>query len=252
MKLACAQEINKLLEPIRKHFASDKRAKKLAEQASADKRERFLLIIEPADAVWQTDEFNETAATVITRDSQFREFVIFQQDNLLLTTNVNGTDTPTFGGAAGNGVNYRTEPFAYRYFDNKKASNPNTQLPNTFDATANNLVYADPETPIFAAAKGTPLRLRLLKPGGTGNPGTFILDGHIWQEEPYIDGSTKLGYNEDSQWLGSRPQLAALNNFDLLIESAGGQFAKPGDYRYYPWFNAPFQGGNWGLVRVTI
>lgn len=233
---------------------------------SADPMEQYArglfgaVIVEPKDAVWNTDRFNPTAATVLFNggNDQFREFVIFHQDNLLLSTTVDGNnkrDTVAVGGGATVGINYKTAPFAYRYFTNNQVQNQDAQgkplPPDIHAATANDLVFADPTTPVFAAGAGTPIRIRLIKPGGPGDPETFILDGHIWQEEPYKDSSTVLGYNPNSQWLGSRPQLAALNNFDLLIESAGGESGITGDYKYFPYFSAPFEGGAWGLVRVT-
>ena len=91
----------------------------------------------------------------------------------------------------------------------------------------------------------------MLKPGGTGNPETFILTGHGWYEEPYQNNSTKLGPNPISSWLGSRPQFASINSFDLLIDHAGGEFNTPGDYLYRTYQGSPFTGGAWGLMRVS-
>ena len=231
--------------------------------SSADPMEQYArglfgaVIVEPADATWRGDQDNPTVATVTHGGGaeKFREFVIFHQDNLLLKTTIEGKngsrDTVAVGGGTTVGVNYKTAPFAYRYFTNNEVNSGSGPSSDIHAAVANNLIFADPATPIFAAGKGEKVRIRLIKPGGPGNPETFILDGHIWQEEPYQDSSRVLGYNPNSQWLGSRPQVAALNNFDLLIESAGGKSAKAGDYLYYPFFSAPFEGGNWGLVRVT-
>ena len=231
---------------------------------SADPMEQYArglfgaVIVEPKGASWETDEFNPTTATVTYNGNEkFREFVIFHQDNLLLSTTIVGKnglrDTVAVPPSAGVtvGINYKTAPFPYRYFTNNQVNDGSSLSPDIHAGTANNLVFADPATPIFAAGSGTPIRIRLIKPGGPGDPETFILDGHIWQEEPYKDSSTVLGYNPNSQWLGSRPQLAALNNFDLLIPSAGGELGITGDYKYFPYFTAPFEGGAWGLVRVT-
>ena len=68
-------------------------------------------------------------------------------------------------------------------------------------STANRLVDGDPVTPIFRAPAGMPARFRLLMPGGIGdNQQVFELTGHVWQEEPYTDGSTKIGFNPKSNW----------------------------------------------------
>jgi len=195
------------------------------------------IIIEPKDATWQVDENANTATTVSYTNSNgektsFREFVIFSQDNLILNHNYQDT---IIGGMA---VNYKTEINSLRGVGIDENS-------------ANRAIYGDPETPIFAVGKGTPVRIRLIKPGGAGNPETFILTGHGWQEEPYQENSTVLGYNPESQYLGSRPQVASINNFDLLIDKAGGAFEITGDYIFRPYQRGSYKRGVWGLMRVT-
>lgn len=195
------------------------------------------IIIEPKGATWTVDENAHTSATIDYTDidgnkKSFREFVLFSQDNLILNHNYKDTIT---GGMA---VNYKTEISKLR------------NVPS-YENTANQAVFGDPETPVFAVGKGTPVRIRLIKPGGSGNPESFLLTGHGWQEEPYQNNSTVLGDNPESQYLGSRPQVAAINNFDLLINKAGGEFEVPGDYLYRPYQGGPYSSGVWGLMRVT-
>ena len=184
------------------------------------------IIIEPKNSDWQEDENANTSATVNYTDANgqkasFREFVLFSQDNLILNNNNNKKSIS--GGMA---VNYKTEISSLRGAP-------------TYENTANQAVFGDPETPVFAVGKGIPVRIRLIKPGGSGNPESFLLTGHGWQEEPYQKNSTVLGNNPESQYLGSRPQVAAINNFDLLINKAGGEFEVPGDYLYRPYQGGP-------------
>ncbi|GJM32049.1 MAG: multicopper oxidase [Saprospiraceae bacterium] len=236
------------------------------------------LVIEPKGATWTADQGTEVSATVKHQDQQFREFVIFHQDNVIQKT-IDGSKTVSADNTFA--VNFRSEPLLYRYFANAEAvsragGNPSFNILNltyndaanpkgadqqmtyqlTYDGTANNSlemprIYDDPETAIFVAGKGVPVRLRLLKPGGAGNPETFLLTGHGFQEEPYKDGSSVIGDNPESQWFGSRPQMAGVNCFDVVIDQAGGEKAVIGDYLYRIYQTGPFTQGMWGLVRVT-
>jgi hypothetical protein len=112
----------------------------------------------------------------------------------------------------------------------------------------------DPETPVFTAAAGTPVRFRLLVPGTTTSNAVtagpvFMVQGHPWQEEPYTADSTKIGFNPLSETQGAQ-QAGVGQKFDLLFPSAGGQFKVPGDYLYTTYQTAGIA-GTWGLFRVT-
>ena len=204
------------------------------------------IIIEPKNANWQADKNSNTSALVNYRDSQghaksFREFVIFAQDNVILKLQEDDVIFNLLQDSSMNdliAINYRTEPEAFRGVA-------------PYDFTANQAVFADPETPVFAVGKGTPVRIRLVHPAGGEDTHSFILTGHGWQEEPYQENSTVLGNNPESQWLGSRPQFAPLNSFDLLIDKAGGAYENVGDYLFRPYQGDPFQKGGWGIMRVT-
>ena len=95
------------------------------------------------------------------------------------------------------------------------------------------------------------MRFRLSHAGGGGNGEVFTLHGHSWQEEPYENGSTVLGDNRASQWLGSRGQVGVWNSFDVLLESAGGANKVTGDYLYRSFPNGDFQHGAWGIFKVS-
>src|SRR5262249_28335988 len=118
-------------------------------------------------------------------------------------------------------------------------------------AVSNEQVSADPQTPVFAVNAGTPVRLRLLHPGGVGNAEVFTIDGHVWREEPYRKGSTEIGPNPLSQWMGSRASLMPNQSYDLVLDRAGGASAASGDFLYRTYDNVTYTGGWWGVMRVT-
>ena len=145
------------------------------------------------------------------------------------------------------GVNYRTEPFTYRYQD------PNWLTGNApigiSRVLSNTLVSADPETPVFSVPAGMPVRLRVLHPGGSLEQ-VFTLHGHKWQEVPYTNDSTVMGVNPQSQSTGSRDTFGPNAAFDILLPSAGGAMAAPGDYLMRTFIGTDFQFGMWNLMRV--
>ncbi len=215
------------------------------------------LIIEPEGTYAVPDQHDRTSANIYASEAAYkngdkplyREFVLMFQDNVNLTAEPVGDVT---GVAVTSGLNYKSEPLADRVFTNAhETPTINFNSVNVSDILSNNVILAAPETPTFAAVKGTPVRFRVMYAGGVGDGTTFDLHGHVWQEEPYTNNSTKLGFNVESQWLGARGQLGALNSFDLLINSAGGRFGEPGQYLYRDYRNQTFQDGIWGIFEVT-
>lgn len=177
-----------------------------------------------------TPPTTRASATVTLADStKFREFTTIFSDNL----RVQGSS---------NAVNYRTEPQGFRY------SGFNT---TDFSCmTSNQLVNADPQTPIYNANPGDKVRFRLLHTFGTGTSQVFSLHGHAWQRNPYLNNSTVLGDQKLSQWLGSRDNYGSTDHADILLSKAGGEGGRPGDYLYTAF--VPVQGsqGPWGIFRV--
>ena len=168
----------------------------------------------------------------------FHEFVSVQQDDL----------QNSYGTATNDAINYRTEPILFRY------NQPSTNQPFLFSndiscAVSNALVGSDPQTPVFQARGGEPMRMRMLHPGGSGNEQVMTLHGHAWQEEPFRDNSRSIGDNPASNWLGSRDIHGPNDRFELVAR-AGGTFGVNGDYLYRTYPAADFQGGLWGIVRV--
>jgi hypothetical protein len=215
------------------------------------------MIIEPEGSTWQCGELGALAncdpsaappattrasATVFSPDkTQFREFSLMISDSIQVK--------PGVGGSA---VNYRTEPWAFRYSDNPTLdfscmlSNQLAQvlpLPST--------PMGDPKTPIFSANAWDRVRFRMTHPFGTGTSQVFSVNGHVWQRNPYNTSSTKIGRNSLSQWIGSRDNHGSSDHFELLIDKAGGEGGLGGDYLYSVFQFLQVNQGAWGIFRVN-
>ncbi|MFT5385989.1 MAG: hypothetical protein ACI81W_003401, partial [Saprospiraceae bacterium] len=214
------------------------------------------LIIEPKVSFWKTADQHKDAINVFAdrRFSRllFREHVFQFQDNLAVKS-IKNTGNPDGAAVVINAINYRSEPLGNRYLDNDgwNAQNPDFNSLDISNILTNSIAGSVPVTPMPVAKKGTPVRFRILHPGGSGNGEVFTLHGHNWQEEPYTDNSDKLGHNRASQWLGSRGQIGVWNTFDILLKSAGGANGVTGDYLYRSFPNGDFKQGVWGLFVVT-
>lgn len=237
------------------------------------------LIIEPQGSTWQTDyDMNQnrksrTAATIYDTSGNllFREFVtVFQDDVNLRFGNVNGDGTIADAGPIPNtaeaedsedsgqkGVNYRSEPMWLRM---GFAPNTPLQITRTFDFSdvlTNDKVNGDPETPVFTAETGMPVRFRVLEPGGHARNHVFTVNGHVWQELPYQDDSKKIGDNKQGNyWMsmfeGARMGHGPTNHFDcVLYNGAGGKYDITGDYLWRDMASFQFDGGIWGILRVV-
>ncbi len=205
------------------------------------------LVIEPEGSTWVEDATMRAAATVTKADgTTFRDFVMVCQDDVTLSSG-------TTAGFATDSVNYGTEPMPYRYPPGTIA----TIAADVSQATSNQLVgNVDPQTPIYTATAGSEVRFRMLHPAsGAGSDGeTLTIDGHVFQEEPYINDSRTIGHNPTSQWFGTRGGHGARDRFDVILSSAGGDHKVPGDYLYRSMvtaFGADFVDGKWGIFRVT-
>jgi plastocyanin len=89
----------------------------------------------------------------------------------------------------------------------------------------------------------------MIHPAGVAEQ-VFTLHGHVWQEEPYISGSTEIGHNPLSQSEGSRDGFGPNISFDAVIEKAGGAAGVTGDYLYRTFIGNLFSLGIWGVFRV--
>jgi hypothetical protein len=224
------------------------------------------LIIEPQGSTWIEDAKSRAQATVTPAGATaFREFVtIFQNDiNLRFA---DGTPVPNIAGeddpedSAQKAVNYRTEPLWTRlnYWPGTQLSTGDInsgQATRDFDYTnslSNSQIGGyDPVTPIFTATVGQPVRFRVLSPNGHARNNVFDVHGHSWQETPYINNSTVIGSNSFSEVKGAQWGIGPSNHSDAVIRQAGGAFGITGDYLYRTFNSFQFDGGIWGIFRVT-
>jgi hypothetical protein len=225
------------------------------------------LVIEPEGSWWQEGTTqsqylleaypSQMQATVWTADGgHFREFVLLFQDDLNLRYG-NGAPIEYLADAEDpedtgqKGFNYRTEPLWFRM-----GFAPTTPLSTTrtFDfrrVLTNAQVGGDPETPLFQVEVGTPVRMRVLQPGGHARNHVFQMHGHIWEELPYIRNSSNLGSNPLSEWKGAQGMHGPTNHFDVMLKNgAGGRFGVLGDYLFRDQSSFMFDGGLWGIMRV--
>jgi hypothetical protein len=223
------------------------------------------LIIEPLGATWVEDGSSRASATVTHAGGtfRFRDFVLQFQDDLNVRFGLNGTladggPVPLVAGqddAEDSGMkalNYRSEPLWQRVGIDPGAAEG---VAATFDFTnslANSQVGGDPQTPIFTAAPNEAIRLRVLQANGHARNHTFALHGHVWQRNPYVDNSTRIGSNPLSQWVGSQEGHGPTDHWDIVPEhGAGGAFGVTGDYLYRDLAPFNFYNGAWGILRVV-
>ena len=221
------------------------------------------LIVEPRGAVWAEDSGTRTSASVKFPTSSgtaelYREFVVQLQNDVNLRDR-NGVAIPNTAEAEDpedsgqKAINYRTEPFWFR-----KGFAPDTPLAQTrtqdfTNVLSNSQVGGDPETPVFHADASGKVRFRVLQPGGHPRNHAFQLHGHVWQREPYVDGSRRIGSNPLSEWSsGVQEGMGPANHFDMVLENgAGGAFGIVGDYLFRDQASFGLDGGMWGLLAVA-
>ncbi|MGB8841008.1 MAG: hypothetical protein WCC64_08030 [Aliidongia sp.] len=200
------------------------------------------LVVEPKGSNWQTDLGTAAAATIFQEGAApaFREFVGVWQSE------INKTSYPPGGKhqQVGEGLNYRAEPIPYR------VAPLATDLADAYSNTvlgpgAPNppILTLDPQTPVFSASSGMPVRFRFVNPGGAITlPEVF---GHHWQEEPWREKSTIMGDNPLSQTMGAAI-LGPSHELNLVVDKAGVE----GDYLYRNFIVTPGNYAMWGVFRV--
>lgn len=114
----------------------------------------------------------------------------------------------------------------------------------------------DPETPVFAVPAGAQVRVRLVHSGGHTRQQAIALSGHHFNPMPFKDASTRIHVDAAQSladaWItqgaynGVGPSMAA----NLLVK-AGGEHAIAMDYLFRSQASFLFDGGIWGLLRVT-
>ena len=214
------------------------------------------LIVEPREAIWTEDPGTRTSATVTAGGESFREFVVLLQNDINLRDaekrpipSIVFAEDPSDSGQKA--VNYRSEPFWFRLGYPPDIPLEQSRDIDFTDVLSNRLVGGDPETPVFTAKAGEQVRFRVLQPGGHPRNIVFQLHGHTWQQQPYVEGSSRIGDNRISEWRGEQEGIGPGNHFDVVLRNgAGGAFAVPGDYLFRDQSSFVFDGGIWGLLRV--
>ncbi len=176
-----------------------------------------VLIVEPEGSRWSPED--RTVATITPghrgngRDEAppFREFVVVTQDQ---TDAVLATGPAAPASTQINAINYKAEPMAGRLPPPPGGSFNNEDIaPATSDSIAPYVAAGsagvtgiDPQTPALVAAAGTPIRIRLIHPGGNSYS-SWSVHGHVWQRSPYERESMVLGHNPQSDWIGAVARL---------------------------------------------
>ena len=219
------------------------------------------LIIEPEGSTWIEDTGSRAQATVTKSDgTSFREFVVQFQTDINMRF-ADGSPVPNLGGPTGaedpedsaqKAINYRTEPLWKRM--NYAPETP-FEITRTFDFTnvlTNAAVGGNPQTPIFTAQAGQPVRFRILNANGHMRNNVFNLHGHFWQDEPYTNNSKAIGDNPLSEFKGTTYGIGPSSHYEVIpVNGAGGARRVPGDYLYRTQESFMFDGGLWGVFRVT-
>ncbi|MGB0514638.1 MAG: hypothetical protein ACPGJE_07335, partial [Wenzhouxiangellaceae bacterium] len=212
------------------------------------------LIIEPRGSTWTEDPGTRASATVQPSfQPAFREHVLVVQNDINLryapssqfnrygrfVPNVTVSENAAESGHPA--YNYRTEPVWFRL-----GYDPDIPLQQVADRNDLDTAFLDatvgarPETPIFRSERGTPVRMRVVHPGGHAQNHTFSVYGHNWQELPWSNGSTRMASNPFSEIKGFRDGLGATGHWNMILEhGAGGPFQVPGEYMYrdlVPWY----------------
>jgi hypothetical protein len=242
------------------------------------------LIIEPIDSSWSYPVANSKAtADVSSKTGTFREFVLLYQDDLSVQRNgeplPNIADTDDSEDSGMKAFNYRTEPLWARLgrdirMPNSREPTDRTLLPNSpppkdwpMDQAQDDDDYTnvlssiqsnpgcggpcgDPETPVFLAQAGVPVRFRVLHPAGHPRQHSFALFGHHWNFEPWTQLSTVQSFNPFTFEVGAEGGIGPTRHTNILT-IAGGLFKVPGDYLYRTMDSFNFSGGGlWGIFRV--
>jgi hypothetical protein len=222
------------------------------------------LIIEPQGSTWMdayTIQHPSKAQTDIVGPNNtllFRDFVVLYQDDLSVQQYdanwQNGQPLMNVGGENDSedtgfkGFNYRSEPLWARLglqVTDVPLGVNEKDLTNVFSSVG----YRDPETPIFTASPGMPVRFRVLDVAGHPRQHGFTLFGTHWQFEPWTANSTRLGTNPFTFEVGSDSGIGPTRHQNILTQ-AGGLFSRPGDYLYRTQESFQLTNGLWGIFRV--
>ena len=227
------------------------------------------LIIEPQGATWIEDVKSRAQATVIKADgTSFREFVVQFQTDINMRFG-DGSPVPDLSrpvvpnpadqdgaldaeDSAQKAINYRTEPLWKRMNYSPSLDFKETNKIDFTNSLTNAQVGGDPETPVFTARAGDSVRFRILNANGHMRNNVFNLHGHFWQDEPYANFSRDIGNNPLSEMKGATYGIGPSSHYEVIpVNGAGGARRVWGDYLYRTQESFQFDGGLWGIFRVS-
>ena len=232
------------------------------------------LVVEPLGSTYSypSKSAESTSADIKSKTGEkFREFVVVIQDDLSLRQhnqpmpNHRMADDAEDSGQKG--FNYRSEPLWARNGIGTSGADLNElnalDYSNTLSSLFPNLgcegPCGDPQTPVFTANAGDHIRFRVVHPAGHARQHAFVLYGHNWDYQPWINGSTQLFDRTDdikdevkakTARIGAVGGVGPARHINILT-NAGGKFAVPGDYLLRVQEQFQFQGGMWGILRVV-
>jgi len=192
-----------------------------------------VVIAEPAGSTYRNSRTglpvrSGVAADILVPNGQnFREFVVTAaSDEHDLGHSIMEYDVESDDGA----LNYVQESL----IEAREAGVPKWKV---FSSTFNG---DDPDSPVFLAYAGDPVRFRVAAPSGN-NPFAFHVEGHAFPLDHGITGSMIID---------TRLVMPG-QTFDAhLIRGAGGALRGPGDYLYQEHQMVFLQTGLWGIFRV--
>lgn len=230
------------------------------------------LVVEPRDAILADSKAlpSQASATIsLPNNKQFKEFVLLMQDDLSLQQNGHAMPNHRMADDAEDtgqkGFNYRSEPLWARNGVGTSGADFNelNQVDYTDTLSSNKNIApcvkpCDPKTPIFKASAGESVRFRVVHPGGHSRQHAFVLHGHNWDYQPWVNGSTQQFDRSDTTKDTVKLKTARVGAFGgigpsrhlNILTTAGGKCAVPGDYLFRVQEQFQFQGGMWGIFRV--
>jgi hypothetical protein len=225
------------------------------------------LMIEPTGTNWSIVGGKKASADIKNSAGSvlFREFVMLYQDDLSVQRNgeplENIAETDDSENSGMKAFNYRTEPLWGRL--GVDIDTPPTGAGSINDLDLTNILSSnasnpgcggpcgDPETPVFTATTGTPVRFRVVQTACHPRQHGFTLFGHHWNFEPWQQLSTVQGNNPFTFEIGSESGIGPTRHINILT-TAGGLMKVKGDYLYRTQESFNFgYGGLWGIFRVN-
>ncbi|HET7786788.1 MAG TPA: hypothetical protein VFL36_12520 [Myxococcales bacterium] len=218
----------------------------------------------PAPTKGANDACGEDAASRAQArfPGKYREFVLMYQNAVNLRRGTGTATDPALPqvaqaedpeDSANTAFNYRTEPIWKRmgYEPDLPLTGPGgTETFDYSDVLSNAKVGGDPQTPVFTATVGEQVRLLVAHPGGLGRDNVFQVHGHGFQEQPWTNGSTSLGFNPQSEYKGSQYGIGPSASHNFLLGPAGGRAGVVGDFLFRDQPSFDFNQGLWGILRV--